>query len=174
MEHNHGIIKYTSGKSVEWKSNFRELLSRLLIEEAHRVKGKDIKKTERSFRHDTGILDRFRESRDYHIKYFRLHGVLPEAPQMVMRTKDTISIEGEAVAATAEVFALQAQFARLIGEARQYRIGERNTDSQGIDLKRVQAFAISKFLSKFEQSDIAVGSELEAYKNIASRYQSIQ
>ena len=85
MEQNQYIRKYIQKKTqslsftqaTEWKSIFRELLTRFLSEERHRVDSRNLAKTERSFKHDTGILMRFQESEDRHIRYFRIHGTLP-------------------------------------------------------------------------------------------------
>lgn len=53
MEQNAGIRKYIQGKSSTWKHVFRELLTRFLVDESHRIKLGNMEKTERSFRHDT-------------------------------------------------------------------------------------------------------------------------
>lgn len=166
MEQNAGIRKYIQGKSSTWKNVFRELLTRFLVDESHRIKLGNMEKTERSFRHDTWILQRFQESDDQYIKYFRLHGRLP----------DILSDSGKYISAnvvyeienphTHAIFQLQTQFARIIGELRQYTIK--------IHLEKVQEFIIERFLSRLEESDMSVWSDLEAYNELVLAYESLR
>ncbi len=72
IKHNVRIKKYLEHKTTDEIFTFQELLRRFLLDsEAHRINPENIEKTERSFRHDTGILDRFLESRDKYIQAFR-------------------------------------------------------------------------------------------------------
>lgn len=78
IEHNQAIRKYIKWKSPEWVAIFRELLTRFVLDEAQRIRLQNLEVTERSFRYDSWILQRFEESNDFHIRYFRIHGMLPE------------------------------------------------------------------------------------------------
>lgn len=78
IEHNQAIRKYVRGKSPEWVAIFRELLTKFVLDEAHRISLNKLEITERSFRYDSWILQRFEESDDFYIRYFRIHGELPE------------------------------------------------------------------------------------------------
>ena len=160
LEHNNGIKKYISGKSEEWKSIFRELLSRFLIEESHRVKLQNIDRTERSFRYDSGILERFEESSDDHIRYFRTHGVLPQ-----LQKKAEADLNPSEVL-DLRIFDLQSEYVRLLWEAKQYRAG--------IDFKRAQEFLIQFFIGSLNGTNILMSEEwAAAYANLCHAYEII-
>ena len=75
IEHNVRIRKYLADKSDDEIFTFKELLVRFLLEdEAYRINvttASSIAKTEKSFRHDSIIFDRFLESKDPFIRAFR-------------------------------------------------------------------------------------------------------
>lgn len=166
MEHNGWIRKYIHWKSSTWQHIFRELLARFLVEESHRIKIGNMEKTERSFRHDTWILQRFQESDDQYIKYFRLHGRLPEIVSSEGKYASANIVYETDDLSSHEVFQLQAQFARVVGESKQY--------IAKIDVDEIQEFIIERFLSRLDSSDFSVWSDLEAYNELMLVYESLK
>jgi hypothetical protein len=158
LEHNEGIKKYIAWKDGAWRAIFRELLSRFLLEESHRVKLVNLEKTEHSFRYDSGILQRFEESKDHHIRYFRIHGTLPTTQE-----KDPDEMT-EAEQLDERIFEMQAEYARLLWEATQYKAL--------FDLSDAQKLLVQSFVWGLSQEG-ASGEWVEAYAYLTDAYQKL-
>lgn len=115
IEHNPRIRKYLLNKSEDDIFTFKELLVRFILEgEAYRISLTSIAKTEKSFRHDSIVLDRFLESSDPFIRAFR------KGEKVVLPTEDTeLILNGTEIDETLvddrEIFEYRKQYARLLG-----------------------------------------------------------
>lgn len=163
IEHNQAIKKYVRGKSWEWVSIFRELLTRFVLDEAHRIRLQNLEVTERSFRYDSWILQRFEESDDFHIRYFRIHGVLPEIrwPKVNDETSDDFDMPENPDQNDME--ALRKEYAKRLGWANAFYLA--------LDPDQIEE---RYFVSRVSQIGEGQGSEQEllAYSVIQSVYDS--
>ena len=92
FEHNVHIKRYITEKSPEWVQFFSRLLTRFLGEQdLYRIDPNNLAKTESSFKHDSDIIRRLRESTDPIIRNFRLHGVPEEVTQVLPDVRESVS-----------------------------------------------------------------------------------
>jgi HrpA-like RNA helicase len=109
--HNPSVKQYLEGKSPEQIFIFRELLVGIILEEERtRIHPRSLEKTERSFAHDTTIMERFLESTNPYIEAFRKGKPLPQKEK-----RKFTSVEIEEQQENAELLELKKVYARLVG-----------------------------------------------------------
>jgi hypothetical protein len=120
FQSNPHVQRYIANKDQEWLQFFVEILKRFLWEhDLYRIDPTNIAKTEGSFRHDSWIIDRIKESMDPTIRDFRLHGI----PRLSTRTFLEVPSEDEVVIdnrQSSELVGLKNQYAVLLWQANQY------------------------------------------------------
>ncbi len=117
VEHNQRISNYLKNKTEDEIFTFKELLVRFLLDhESYRINPRNIKETERRFRHDSIILDRFLESNDPFIQAFRRGEKITLPSQEVELIVGTILDED--LMSNKELFELRKQYVKLLGSVR--------------------------------------------------------
>jgi len=147
-------------KTIDEIFIFQELLRRFLLgSEAHRIHPESIEKTERSFRHDTGILDRFLESTDKYIQAFRRGQVvvLPsEECEVLVKIPDEDTIVN-----SGEIFALQKQYVEILGSIR--------NELKVINAETIKVEILQKYLLFLESNSPAYNTIVSTYKSIGNQ-----
>lgn len=163
IENNVRIRKYLQDKSEDDIFTFKELLVRFILEdEAYRINvtsSSSIAKTEKSFRHDSIVFDRFLESTDPFIQAFRRGKkiALPsEERELIIGT--SAHEDEEVLVENREVRELQNQYARLLGSVKHAM--------KRVDEDRIKAEVLREIFLQIELYS-------EEYKSIASVYHDI-
>lgn len=157
IAHNVRIGKYLKNKTAEQIFTFRGLLVRFLLNDVvHRVNPDNIEKTERSFRHDTTILDRFLESKDPFIEAFRSGKqiVVPSGEKELIMD---ISHDEDAVYDN-ELFQSQKQYVQFLGSIR-HGVKPLNVD-------KIKSALLSEYF-------LSLATDSDAYKKLWIIYQDI-
>ncbi|MDD5376970.1 MAG: helicase-related protein [Candidatus Gracilibacteria bacterium] len=161
VEHNQRIRKYLENKTEDDIFTFKELLVRFLLkDEAHRINitsKASIAKTEKSFRHDTTILDQFLESEDPFIQAFR-KGKRITLPSEEIELLAQIS-PNERPRENKEVSELRNQYAKLLGSIK--------WKMKKVDEERIKSEVLKEY---FLHIDLYSGE----FKTIVSLYQDIE
>ncbi len=167
LEENHAIKSYVLGKSPEWINIFRTLLGRFLLEwgQYYRIHFDKIKKTELSFRDDTGVLRDFLDSKDPTIRYFRIHGELPIVLAPRVRWSGGIAIGDEGVPSRS-IIDEKIGFKEDLGQRQQYRAW--------VNFTEIQELTLRKFIAQVEWMDTpTIGEELAAFADLYAAYARI-
>lgn len=137
--HNIHIQRYIAWKSQNWIQFFSRILIRFLWEQdLYRIDPNNLAKTESSFKHDSDIIRRLRESTDPIIRNFRLHGV----PESITTTLPEIQEHIPNRISPKEIKAKKNEYAALLWQSKQF--------SRNIPLRIIEQVALGNTLRDIE------------------------